>query len=929
MKVLRVVCLILLVGLAANSPISAAAARSCAQARTFSDAAPAIFPFFGMGILANFRDTVTIHFDPNFRASSDAEGLVRDAIQKWESTCQVNTVPVKFRINATDPRPDVPSIASETYATTLLISVDPNKIAEVRSGKMVTGGWFPDKNQIILPGRCPTDGKFGLPCRGPNLPIDWGQDRRWTIQILAHELGHAMGLDHDGEDRDCRETLMAANLRPGDTYQLESYHCQLIRKVNDPKEPCSQTPLDANAKVHPCNQEVRLLPYGPQTPGGPGGMGHGESVNFCAGFAGICDSPFIAWRGGGIDCSFDCVSWHSSYGDKGGGCRWDCHAAPLLTESLSSPTKGAAPLLAFLNLREGDTLAGRPVLRGFAMDFLGVAVIELFWNGQRISPRSLRTGLVSPEACTFPLGLYHAHCVRESGFQAEIDTTLLPNGPGTLALVATDFDGWTSSLELDVTIANTACGDILPPQVQITRPSAGSAVGGAVRVEVAAQDDFGVQSVELLANGQRVGLRTQEPYAFSWETSGLPVGYQRLLARATDRCGNVGASTEVSVLVDNRQAPYLGSPMALPRRIEAEHYDLGLPGVSYADTTPGNAGGQLRQDDVDVGVDGGQFVVGYVAAGEWLEYTVDSIFAERYRVWLRSASPSGGQVALAVDGVEGQAFTLPASGGYSSWTVAAAPEALAIGAGRHVLRLRAVTAGFNLDWLELEALPGACIGGSSVGCLQNQRFAVSAVVDGQNAVLSSVRGDTAFFTVFDPQNVELAVKILDARPINGKFWVYHGSLTTLSYTVTVTDTSTGRSRNYFKTDGSLCGGSDTGSFPLGEGGAGSLGASCTDTATSVCLLGERYRAEVLRGSTTAGASRITGQTGSFTFFSANNHEVVVKVLDGSTWNGHRWVFFGSLTDQAYQVRVTDTVTNSSVVYPSPAAFCGRHDFDDF
>lgn len=558
------------------------------------------------------------------------------------------------------------------------------------------------------------------------------------------------------------------------------------------------------------------------------------------------------------------------------------------------------------------------------MDFLGVASIELYWNGQRMALRSLQTRLPSPEACSLPLGWFHSHCVRESGFLAEIDTTLLPNGPGTLSVAATDVDGWTSSLELGVTIANTACGDSAAPQVQIARPTAGSAVGGAVRVEVSAQDDFGVQSVELLANGQRVGLRTQEPYAFQWDTSGLPLGTRRLVARATDRCGNVGTSAEVAVQVDNRQSPYLGSPIVLPRRIEAEHYDVGLPGVSYADTTPGNSGGQFRQDDVDVGADSGQFVVGYVAAGEWLEYTVDSTFAERYRVWLRSASPSGGQVALAVDGVEGPAFAVPASGSYTSWTEAAAPDALMLGAGRHVLRVRAITAGFNLDWIELETLPGACVGGSSVGCLQNQRFAVSAVVDGHDAVLSSVRGDTAFFTVFDLQNIEVAVKILDARAINGKFWVYHGSLTTLPYTVTVTDTSTGRSRNYLKTDSTLCGGSDTGSFPIGTGGSSSL-ATCTDSPTSICLLGERYKVEVLRGIAAAGASRITGQTGSFTFFSANNHEVVVKVLDGSTWNGHRWVFFGSLTDQAYQVRVTDSVTGSHVVYPSPAAFCGRHD----
>lgn len=908
---------------------TALASESCVQARAKVSADQGVpFPFYGMGFEPLLPTRVTLHFDASFRQIPNAEKLVEDAVDKWETNCPVEKVPIEFLINDSDPRPPVTNNLDEAYRSTMLISLDRSKEATVDAeGEMVLGRWYGAKNEIILAGKCPQEGYHHLPCLGGGLPILWERDAEWTTQIIAHELGHAMGLGHDGGGRNCRETIMKAVIERGSQYPIEVYHCRLLRMVNDPEQDCSSADL-VPGQPHPCDKDLQKLPYGPTTPSGPGGMGNGDGEDFCAAFPPTCDlASYLAWRGGGISCNFSCVSWQSNFGDKGSKCKWNCGASPLLTGS-TRPTYGVGPRLAFLNLRAGGTLAGRPVLRGFAMDFSGVSAIEFYWNGQRLAPRSLQMRLTSPEACSPPLGSSHLHCNRESGFLAELDTTLLPNGPGTLALVATDFNGWTSSLELGVTIANTACGDSSAPQAQISRPTAGSAVGGAVRVEVSAQDDFGVQSVELLANGQRVGIRTQEPYAFTWDTSTLPLGNQRLLARATDRCGNVGSSAEVSVLVDNRQSPYLGSPMVLPRRIEAEHYDVGLPGVSYSDTTPGNAGGQFRQDDVDVGTDSGQFVVGYVAAGEWLEYTVESTFAERYRVWLRSASPSGGQVALAVDGVENPAFALPPSGSYTSWTATAAPDALVLGAGRHVLRVRAVTAGFNLDWLELETLPGACVGGSSVGCLQNQRFAVSAEVDGHNAVLSSVRGDTAFFTVFDPQNVELAVKILDARPINGKFWVYHGSLTTLPYTVTVTDTVTGRSRNYLKSDSTLCGGSDTGSFPIGTGGGSSL-STCTDTPTSVCLLGERYKVEVLRGSSTAGASRITGQTGSFTFFSANNHEVVVKVLDGSTWNGHRWVFFGSLTDQAYQVRVTDTVTGNNVVYDSQAAFCGRHDFDDF
>ncbi len=44
------------------------------------------------------------------------------------------------------------------------------------------------------------------------------------------------------------------------------------------------------------------------------------------------------------------------------------------------------------------------------------------------------------------------------------------------------------------------------------------------------------------------------------------------------------------------------------------------------------------------------------------------------------------------------------------------------------------------------------------------------------------------------------------------------------------------------------------------------------------------------------ASAMTLETGYFWFFSQNNVEVVIKVLDGRTINGHWWVFFGALSD---------------------------------
>ncbi|HTY42345.1 MAG TPA: hypothetical protein VMH79_10770 [Thermoanaerobaculia bacterium] len=62
---------------------------------------------------------------------------------------------------------------------------------------------------------------------------------------------------------------------------------------------------------------------------------------------------------------------------------------------------------------------------------------------------------------------------------------------------------------------------------------------------------------------------------------------------------------------------------------------------------------------------------------------------------------------------------------------------------------------------------------------------------------------------------------------------------------------------------------------------------------------------------------ITGDTGYFWFFAAENIEVVVKVLDACAAGGHRWVFLGGLTNLEVTLTVTDTVTKAVRAYANP------------
>ena len=85
---------------------------------------------------------------------------------------------------------------------------------------------------------------------------------------------------------------------------------------------------------------------------------------------------------------------------------------------------------------------------------------------------------------------------------------------------------------------------------------------------------------------------------------------------------------------------------------------------------------------------------------------------------------------------------------------------------------------------------------------------------GDTGVGTAVPGTdrSGFFWFFEPQNIELVVKILDARQVNGRFWVFYGALSDVAYTITVTDTETGEQATYHNPPGEICGRGDTAAF---------------------------------------------------------------------------------------------------------------------
>jgi len=251
--------------------------------------------------------------------------------------------------------------------------------------------------------------------------------------------------------------------------------------------------------------------------------------------------------------------------------------------------------------------------------------------------------------------------------------------------------------------------------------------------------------------------------------------------------------------------------------------------------------------------------------------------------------------------------------------------------------------------LPLAANP-VCVASDTVLCLGGGRFRVEAVwrdFDENTGIghAAPLTADTGTFWFFSPSNTEVILKVLDGRGLNDHQWVFYGALSSVEYTLTVTDTETGAVRRYFNPAGRLASVGDTEAFgPRGAAAArraARLAATpsppplvaerrepaaktvCVPSATRLCLTGGRFAVDVAWRDFTEHTGVGTGtalstDTGDFWFFSSDNIELVVKVLDGRPVNGKFWLFYGALSSVEYTLTVTDTQTGTVRTYTNPS-----------
>lgn len=151
------------------------------------------------------------------------------------------------------------------------------------------------------------------------------------------------------------------------------------------------------------------------------------------------------------------------------------------------------------------------------------------------------------------------------------------------------------------------------------------------------------------------------------------------------------------------QTPFGGTPQAIPGRLEMEDFDIGGQAIAYNDCTPENQGNAYRIGegvDLEACSEGG-FNIGWMCAGEWVEYTVNVAGTGIYDVSARvSSEQSNGAFRLEFDGVAvTQDLIVPNTNGWQNWTTIS--DSATLPAGEHVLRFMNTGASeFNINWIE-------------------------------------------------------------------------------------------------------------------------------------------------------------------------------------------------------------------------------------
>jgi hypothetical protein len=255
-----------------------------------------------------------------------------------------------------------------------------------------------------------------------------------------------------------------------------------------------------------------------------------------------------------------------------------------------------------------------------------------------------------------------------------------------------------------------------------------------------------------LGESHSSGLTVTLPYSLSLAPGATGSVSVRVTSSATLGAGNyvfwlfgnsqngrAGSLTASYVVTGSSvSSPYSGTATSIPGLIETENFDNGGEGIAYHDSDTVNQGNAYRTAGVDIQAStGGGYHIGYVAAGEWLKYTVNVATAGKYDIAFPvAATGTSGKFRVEIDGVDATGtISVPATGG---WQTFKEIRRLAVNltAGTHVLRLYVVSSGFNISSMRFTASVSTPYGGGAPILLPAQFQAENYDLGGQGKAYS-------------------------------------------------------------------------------------------------------------------------------------------------------------------------------------------------
>lgn len=216
-----------------------------------------------------------------------------------------------------------------------------------------------------------------------------------------------------------------------------------------------------------------------------------------------------------------------------------------------------------------------------------------------------------------------------------------------------------------------------------------------------------IQDVSVYVNDVLYRKTSTAPYEVKYRPTAT--GTYNVKVIATDVDGKKSDIKTYSLVVNPKRTPFKGV-IAIPGIIEAEDFDICQEGVSYHDSDDkdeGNANYRKDNQGVDIVTGNGGYGIGYTAANEWLEYTVNVTEQGKYSYEATVASGSdnsGFTLALMNNGRATNLtskIVVPNTGDWNKYTVVKGNLLRELAIGEQTFRLTINGAYCNIDKIKL------------------------------------------------------------------------------------------------------------------------------------------------------------------------------------------------------------------------------------